>query len=263
MNKFKLPLLLILLGLNLTSCKTQDEIQREQQVDSLSLQMVQGQQHSGENLIKIQELQEQIAKLQGSLDESTHGQKESLKVSIKHLEDRIVYIEESNKMLQENLESARAQIKDQRAFLDKVLKTLSKASTKKNKKIAKKKSKKKTGYNSAMELYKKKYYTKVRPIFIKMLKDKKIKGNKRARIYHNLGMIHYIKKKNEDALIYFSQLFTEYPKAIYNANGLLYMAKAFNRLKRKPESKQTLEELIKRYPKAKQVKEAKAILKKL
>jgi len=41
------------------------------------------------------------------------------------------------------------------------------------------------------------------------------------------------------------------------------MAKAFNRLKRKPESKQTLEELIKRYPKAKQVKEAKAILKKL
>ena len=263
MNNLKLYFLMALMGLNSSSCTTQADIQREQTVDAMKLQMVQSQQHTGEHLVKIEDIQQQIAQLRGAIEEGGHEQKESLKVTIKQMEDRLLFVEESNKMLKENLESVRTQLKEQKDFLAKVLKTLESAS-KSPKKIAnKKKGKKKSSYDKAMGLYKIRHYTKVRPIFIELLKDKKIKGNKRARIYHNLGMIQFVKKKNEDALIYFSQLFTEHPKASYNANGLLYMAKAFQRLKRKEESKQTLEELIKRYPKAKQIKEAKAILKKL
>jgi TolA-binding protein len=263
MNKIKSYILLSLIVYNSTSCTTQADIQREQTVDAIKLQMVQSQQHTGEHLVKLEDMQQQIAQLRGSIEEGGHQQKQTLKVNIKELEDRLLFVEESNKMLLENLQEIRTKVKEQKDFLAKVLKTLESAA-KSPKRISKKKAeKKKSIYDKAMRLYKIRHYTKVKPILIELLKNKKIQGDKRARIFHNLGMIQFIKKKNKDALIYFSQLFTEHPKASYNANGLLYMAKAFKRLERKDETKQTLEELIKRYPKSKQVKEARSILKKL
>lgn len=262
MNKSfrSLSLIIACSGLFLTSCKTQEEIQREQLVDQLSLQMVQGQKNSGENLIKLQEMEEQILKLKGELEEQNHLNNQKSGEKLKAMEDRMTLIEESNKSLQESLDQTQAKLAENKQFLDKILRTLEGASKGKKSKTSKKKL---SPYDQAMSLYRGRKYTKAKPKLLDLLNDKKIKGNKKARVYHNLGMIEYIKKKDEDALVYFSKLFTEYPKASYNANGLLYMAKAFNRLKRNEEYKQTLEELIKRYPKSKQIKEAKNLLKKL
>ncbi len=250
---------LISIILNFTACKTQEQIQREQIVDRLSLQMVQGQQNSGETLVKVQELEEQLLKLKGEMDENDHSRQQDSNNSIKSLQSRIALLEESQKSTLTSLETTQNALSEQKRFLEKVLKTL--GGMNRPKKI--KKKKKRSAYDEAMFLYKGRKYTKSKPRLIRLLSNKKIKGNRRARIYHNLGMIEFIKKKNEDSLIYFSKLMTEFPKAKYNANGLLFMSKAFKRLNRKEESKQTLEELLKRYPKAKQAEEAKKILKKM
>ena len=256
-NSTFISILSILFLLLLGSCKTQEEIQREQLVDSLSLQMVQGQKNSGENLVRLEELQTNIIKMKGDIEEKNHLANQNTTEQLKLMQDRMTLVEESNKSMQETLTKTQQQLAEQKTFLNKVLKTLEGA----GKKGKARKSKKSSPYDLAMSLYRGRKYTKAKTKLIDLLNNKKIRGNKKARVYHNLGMIEFIKKRNEDALVYFSKLFTEHPKASYNANGLLFMAKAFKKLKRQEEYKQTLEELVKRYPKAKQVKEAKNLLK--
>jgi len=96
-----------------------------------------------------------------------------------------------------------------------------------------------------------------------LLDKKKIKSNRKARVLHNLGMSSFLLKQNDQALIYFSKLITDYPKSHYNKNGLLFLGKSFKKLNQKEQAKQTFSELVSRFPKSKQTKEAKKILKKL
>lgn len=70
-------------------------------------------------------------------------------------------------------------------------------------------------------------------------------------------------KQYDKALVYFSRLFTEHEKTGYNKNGLLFLGRTFDKLGQKEQAKQTLGELIKRFPDAKQVKAAKEMLEKL
>ncbi len=248
--KFLIPFTVLAVFV-LSGCKTQEEIRREQLVDNLGVQMVQSQKLVADTTVTIQNLEDRIGSLTGKLDELDRNSQVQLQTQVDNLNQRITLLEESNKSLQ-------AKTEEQSKYLQEVLGTL------KNLSSGSGGSKKKLNdYDQAMEDYGKGRYGTAKPILVKLLADKNIKGAKQARVIHNLGMISYMDKEYDKSLVYFSRLFTDHEKSGYNKNGLLFLARTFDKLKQKEQAKQTLNELISRFPTAKQVKTAKEMLEKL
>jgi TolA-binding protein len=251
---------LISLALLLVSCKTTEDIQREQMIDNLSMQMVQTQKLTAETSIKLQSLEDRINQLTGKLEEADHQQQTVLgdaENNKKLQEEREKGFQTTVQSLEAKVTELNAVVEEQKSFINKVLKSLNKMAP------ASKTKKKLSEYQQAMSHYKKGRYKSAKAMLMKMYSGKKYKGGKRARIIHNLGMIAYMDKKYNDALVLYSQLYTEHGKTSYAPNGLLFLAKSFVALDKKAEAKQTLEQLIGDYPKSKKIGEAKKMLKKL
>ncbi|MBK24475.1 MAG: hypothetical protein CME70_10810 [Halobacteriovorax sp.] len=253
--KWILALFIVTIFLN--GCKTQEEIAQGQMVENLNLQVSEAQKLTAEATVRMQQLEERMNSITGQVEESGHQRQTTTQKQIDELKAKLLVVEENNKTLNTDIASIKQSLEEQKAYLDKVLKSLTKISK------AKPKKKKLSEYDAAMAAYKKGQYKKAKSMLQELIEKKKVKGSKRARALHNLGMSLYILKEDDQVLIYFSKLFTDYPKSGYNKNGLLFLGKSFQRMKKNEEAKQTLNELISRFPKAKQAKEAKGILKKL
>ncbi len=242
--------------LSVTACKTQEEIQREQVVDNISIQMVENQKLTAGANVRLQNIEERLGMLTGQVEDSNHNTKEQLTKQVEELKAKITLLEEKDKANDEKLTKINSQLEQQDKYLKKLLSTLSS-------KTSSKSSKKESPYQEAMSAYSSGNYKKAQALLQALESKSSIKGKQRARVLHNLGMSAYINKNNNDATVFFSKLFTEFPKSNYNANGLLYLSKTLKRLNQSEQAKQTLEELIKRFPNSKKVKEAKSLLAKL
>lgn len=261
-KEFKFLMLIILLSLG--ACKTQEEIQREQMVDNLSIQMVENQKLTADSKVRLQGIEERLGMLTGQVEDTTHDTKQQLLSQLSSLTEKVTLLEEKDKnsqivldVTQKRLTSIEEQLKTQDKYLKKLLATLS-GKTKKG--SSKKKLSK---YDSAMRDYKKGRYKEAKVKLEALATSKRIKGKKKARVLHNLGMISFIQKDDNSAMAYFGKLFSNFPRSNYNANGMLFLSKSFMRQNQNDQAKQTLEELIKRFPKSKKVKEAKKLLSKL
>ena len=248
-----------------TGCKTQEQIRREQMVDSMAQQMRQGQKVSANITVEISELKKQILQLQGMIEETGQNEQTSREGRLVDLQSRVNLLEEKNKTLGQQIEEQNQSISDlknQLAEQGKYLKNLLKTLKKINSPVATKKQKPASAYDVAMKAYRNGQYSKARPL-LKKLADKKLSAKLDARVVHNLAMTEYMLKNDENALVYFSKLYSTYPNSNFNAGGLLFMAKTFQRQKRVDEAKATLNELITKFPKSKRATEAKKILKTL
>ena len=263
-----MKLLLLFIPLFLLSCTTSEDIRRDRKIEELDSQLVEAQKLNADMTLKLQEYEEQFKRMMGKIEEVDHSSSQTRNELGKTFSERMKILEEANEVnlknvskLQTDINSLNKKINDQDNYIKKVLSSLNKLSKSGNSKKAQKKTKKLNNYDQAMADYKSRKYTAAKPQLEKLLEDKKIKGNKKARVIHNLGMVSYIKKNYTDSLTYFSRLYSEYPKAPYCANGLLYLAKSFLNLKRSDDAKQALNELIAKYPKSRSIKEAKRVLK--
>ena len=267
MNKrFSLCLLLPFL---LLACKTQEQIQREKMVDQISVQMVERQKLAAEDQLKMENFEQKILELNGKVEELGHKSQSKAEEASKQLQERMELIEQKMQAYQIQIEDGKKKIEtletkvaSQEKYISKVLNTLNDISGK-PKRSKRSGGKQLSDYDQALAWYKKNWLSKSKPLFEKLELDKKITGQKRARVLHNLGMITFYKKQNDEAMVYFSKLFTEFPRSNYNANGLVHLAKTFQRLGKNNQAKQTLNEMIKRFPKSKHAKAANDLLKKL
>ena len=259
-------IILITIFLFFTSCKRTEELQREQMVDGLSIQMVQNQKISAEGKIRLQKLEQRIDQFNGILEEQGHKVDQDYKSRIKLQQDKMALLEEAYQItkseqdeFKKRIEKLESKVQGQKKYIDDVLKMLNKITKKpKSKRVSKKQSK----YKQAFAHYSNRSYDSAFNLFIGLEKNKKIKGNKRARVLHGMGMIYFIRKKYDNAIVYFSRLFADHPTAPYTTNGLLYLAKTLKASGEKDQAIQTLKELIKRYPKSKKIPEAKKLVKK-
>lgn len=239
------------------SCKTREDIVREQMVDNMSLQMQDGQKLNADFSVRIQNMEDRLNDLSGKLEEGQHDSKASIDDKIKTIQEKITILETTQTKQTQSLDTLHKEIAAQKEYIQEVLGTLKKISQKKSKS-----HKKQSPYNQAISLYHKGKYKQAKNILIDLI-DKKMSNSHKARVIHNLGMIAYIDKENGKALAYFSRLFTEFPKTGYNKNGLMFLAKTLKRMNKKEEAKQALNELISRFPKARQVAQAKKMLQQL
>ncbi len=240
-----------------TSCKTREDIVREQMINNMSMQMQDGQKLNADFSVRLQGIEDRLNSLSGNIEETQHTTNVTMSERIKTLEEKLTILETTQASQTESLESINKEVAAQKEYIQEVLGTLKTLSQKKNKPV-----KKESPYNKAMGLYRRGKYADAKAILLTLV-DKKFSDSGKARIIHNLGMIAYMDKENDKALAYFSRLFTEFPKTGYNKNGLMFLAKTLKRMNKNEEAKQALNELIARFPKAKQVAQAKKMLKQL
>ena len=266
MNIHEFKYHLVILGaLSFSGCKTAEQIQREKMVDSLSQQMNQSQHINADYTVRLSRVEDKVTQLTGAIEETAHKSEVTHQSKLKTIEEDMKVLHENYNTNSERLAEIEKSLAEQKKYLDQVLSSLSGLSKGggKGAKASKASAKGAEGlspYDQATEDYKKGKYADAKGIYLELVEDKKIKGDKKARIIHNLGMIEYMNKNYDTSMVYFSKLFTEYPDAPFNPNGLLYIGKAFQNKKDFDQAKQTFQELIKRYPKSKQVKEAQKLL---
>lgn len=258
-RQHSLSFVLLMATLFTVGCKTQEQIKREQLVDNLSMQMVEGQKLTADSSVRLQQIEERLGMVTGQIEENGQNSRQYINETVKNLQERISLLEESNKTYKDLLNSIQSKLGEQDKYMKEVLASLSKITG------GSAPSKKKVNsdpYDTAIGNYRNGKYSVAKNQLIALLDTKKYKGTKRAALIHNLGMIAYFEKNDKDAMIYFGRLFTEHPESGYNGNGLFYLAKVFTRSGQENEAKQTLQELVQKYPKHKKAKEAKELLKK-
>ena len=246
-------------SLTLLSCQTRRDIQRDFKISTLTTQMKDRQTLQSNITSRIQTLEEEQNKINGKIEESNYKATENAQ----KMEEKLLLLQAKADATSKELTGLKNKIAQQDKYLKEVLSTLNSFSGKKSKSKSRSKSKSKSSpYQTAMSNYKKKRYDTAQRQLANLL-NTKLKSYQKARVFHNLGMIAFMKKNYKDSIIYFSRLFNQYPKSSYNKAGLLYTAKSYIRQKKKESAKQLLKELSKRFPKTKEAKQAKGLLKTL
>ncbi|MBC7541082.1 MAG: tetratricopeptide repeat protein [Bacteriovorax sp.] len=258
MKCLQLPLILSLI-LVLPACKTQEDIRREKTVENLNEQVAQSQKSTANASSRFTALEEEMAKLTGRIEESTHNRQQEIK-DFALVKDRLNSLEETNKKQTEFMKALNEKIQDQSKYIEQVIASIS--SLNEQKEQAKKKASKEESSSSevatikgAMAKYKEKELEGSKEMFLTILDSKKSKKKDKETSSYYLGMIEYKEKNYEEAKVYFSKLFSENPDSTYGASTLLNLAKSFIQLKSKEEARQSLDELITRYPKSKEAQE--------
>ncbi len=257
------PVLLLSLVFALSACKTQEDIRREKTVESLNEQVAQTQKSTANASARFTAIEEQMNRLQGQLEESSHNKQQEIKDAAL-LKERLQNLEETNKKQTEAIRSLNDKVQEQSKYIDQVIKSLSVLSEQKEKEQAsaskKKESKEENSeapatVKGAISKYKAKDLEGAKVSFQTILDGKKVKKKDKEASYFYLGMIEYKNKNYEEAKVYFSKLFTEFPDSSYAPSTLLNLAKTFAQLKSKEEAAQTLDELLSRFPKSKEASE--------
>lgn len=254
-------------------CKTQADIQRERTVETINQQIVQNQKTNANSNLRIQTIEEHVQRLTGLLEESLQKKSESDKDNVV-LKEKITMLEENNRKQNEAIKLLAEKVSEQTKYLENVVQTLNTISNQKSESKTKSSDLKigvddkelaanSGGFQAAVGLYKAKSYADAKSIFLDLVDDKKTKRKDKEGSLQYLGLIEYRLKNFEEAKVYFSRLFSEYPKSTFNATGLLYLARTFSELKQKDEATMTLEELLTRFPETKEAKEGAKLKSKL
>lgn len=264
MKRFQLVLFLSLV-ITLTSCKTQEDIRREKSVESLNEQVALTQKNTANASARFTALEEQLAKITGQIEESSHNKQQDIR-DIALLKERLSNLEETTKKQTEFIKALNEKIQEQSTYIEQVIKSLSNLTdqpSSKKKEVKGSKSDrtedaeapKVASIKSAVAQYKAKDYGVAQSTFQEVLDAKKVKAKDKETAFYYLGQIEYRNKNYEEAKVYFSKLFSENPDSSYGASALLGLAKSFLQLKSKEEASQSLDELIARFPKSKEAQE--------
>ncbi|MGZ3807314.1 MAG: tetratricopeptide repeat protein, partial [Bacteriovorax sp.] len=226
-------------------------------------QVAQTQKSTANANARFQALEEQLTKLTGLVEESAHNRQQEIKENAL-LKERMQNLEESNKKQNDYIRSLNEKMQDQSKYIEQVVKSLSSLNEQKEKEreaASKKKESKEENSDhpatlkSGIAQYKAHDLEAAKATLTSVLENKKTKKKDKEAAYHFLGMIEYKNKNFEEAQVYFSKLFSENPESNYAASALLNLAKSFAQMKSKDEAKQSLDELITRFPKSKEASE--------
>lgn len=252
-------LFFLLIPFLLTSCfKTAEEIRREKMMQD---RLEQSSKMIAELSSEVNYLKSTLASTTGQILEIDHKQKinqeeqeASLQQILGQLQAQVALLTKQNNEQKNQLIKLESKVNKQTSFIKKATKALganissgSKASNAKLKKA-----------NRSFEKGKKKTAKK---LYLEVLEEGNINAAQRNAVFYNVGLLYYWEKNYDEALVYFSKIYTKYPRSSYAPRSLYYIGKSFNDAGKKDEAQATFQELIKNYPKSKQAKKAKKELK--
>lgn len=250
-------LLLIPVLVILFSCKTQEDIKRDKTVETINEQLAQTQKSTASTSTRFQNLEEQVARMSGTVEEVNHTRIQDQK-DFAAIKERLAKAEDLNNKQNDYLKELTEKMQEQSKYIEQVIKSLNGLAERPKEKAAPKEAiaEEEMTLKNGLEKYKTKDYEGSKAILETLLANKKLKKKDKAQAMLTIGQIEYKNKNYEEAKIYFSRIFTEMPNSSIVPAALYNLAKTFTELKARDEAKQTIDELISRYPKSKEAEKA-------
>lgn len=248
--------LILLVSLILTSCfKTAEQIKREKNVDR---QLSQSSKIIADLRIEIQELRTTLAQASGQIEEIDHktqtsGEQtyQSMSEKITQLSEQVKNLSDDNQATQKQMAQLQSEMQQQKKFLGKVTGTLSEMSGKSAKGLL----------TQAHQAFEKNQQKKAKELYSEVLNRGKISNATKNKVYFNLGLLEFWAKNYDQSLIYFSKIYTKYPRSSKAPGSLFYIGMNFKKKKELEKARATFEELIQNYSKSSFAKKAKKEMK--
>jgi TolA-binding protein len=248
----KLFILMTLALIPLTGClKTAEQIRREQRVESLSQELADSQNIVADLTVMLKNLQSQIDTLNGRVEELQQGQKVVQSVDLKGMSENVTVLKQQLEALTITQTAQSEEIKQQRVFIEKVTNKLGKISTPSEN--AQKNPKEEI--QAALKLVGRKKWKEARQSLETLVDSPNLTAADVNKVYHGLGLVEFGQKNWEKSLVFFSKIYTKYPKSSLAPSSLLYIGKALDQLGKKEESNQAFKELKSQYPQSAAAKE--------
>lgn len=242
-----------------SSCfKTAEQIEREKMMDHMSLQLEQSSKLVANLTQQVNDLQNNLASATGQIQEIDHFAKKTneeqsltLEQSLTQLQSQVKALSAENGENKKLIASLSKELEEQKRYVRKVNSALSKLTS----------ATKGPSLSQAHKLFEASKMSEAKEAYLQVLDEGKINAAQRNGVWYNLGLINYREKDYDEATVYFSKIYTKWPRSSYAPRALLYIARSFAGGGKKAEAKAAYEELVKKYPKSSQAKEAKDELK--
>jgi len=234
----------------LSSCKSTEEIQRQEMFNQMAIQLEANNRLTAELVSRVSDIETQVNTITGKVEESQYKNEQLVKENVNKISENMSAISEKLKLNDAELSKAKSKLNQQNKYIKKINSTISSAA-----------GSNASLYDQAMSNYKRGRYSTAQKQLATVINDKKIKGNKKARALHNLGIIHFMKKRYDNSLSYLSRIITEHGKSAYVKNALLHIGKSFRGQGKTNEANAAFKRILSKYPKSKQAKEAKKLIK--
>ncbi len=251
----KNSILLAILLISTTACiKTAEQVQREKKVESMSEQMKDSQGLVSEMVDNMKDLQSQLNRMNGKIEELEHRQKQG-SPEMSQMSESVALIKSQQEAQNVQLLQIQAELKEQRAFLEKVTSSLgaihSDSAPKSKKKSAKQQ------LNSGLDLIKADKYSEAKDVLETLIDHQELTPGDKNKVLFGLGKAEYYSKNYDKGLVYFSKIYTKFPKATLAPSSLLFIGRSLDKLGKKEEAKEALSQVSEQYPGSPEASEAK------
>lgn len=250
----KIALLCSLLLLSTACIKTADQVQREQRFENMSEQMKDSQGLVGDMVNQMKDMQKQLDKMNGRMEELEHKQGKVNPENLNKMAETVTLLKTQSEAQNTQLLQIQNELKEQRTFIEKV--TASLENMGKPSKASKKKSDK-SELQEALDLVKANQYDDARSALEGLMNDDSLSPGDKNKVLHGLGRVEFFTKNYDKALVYFSKIFSKFPKASLAPSSLLFIGKSLKSMGKKDEATEAFTKLTEDYPDSKEAKDAK------
>lgn len=249
------------LSLLSSSCiKTAEQLSREKKIDSMSNQLGDTQGLLSGIVSQLRSVQDQVNQLNGRLEEMEYRQtqnKAERLLPVERIEKEQSLILEQQKIDQEMMKEIQQDLKAQKEFLQKVNQSLEKLSKNIHLTTRKKSPSDKSLLRSGLKLIKQNKFKKAQEILKPLVGSQKITAGQRNKVLHGLGKIAFYTQQYDEALTYFSKIFTKYPRSSLAPSSLLFIGRSLKKLGKKEEALEAFNQVISNYKNTSEANEAK------
>jgi TolA-binding protein len=250
----------------LTSCfKTAEDLDREKLLTGLNSEMKQSQSLVADMTIKLKDFEERVSQVNGTIEQIEHRQQTINAEKDKQQEEKIRALRSQVEQLNQTIESQKKQIQmlnqdmeQTKKFIQDLTKSLKGASTSSKGKNSEAKSR----ILELIKLVDKGQYNDAE-VELNQIVNSNISNADKNKAYHELGRVHYFKKNYDNALVFFSKIYTNYPTSSLAPSSLFFISKCLKNKNMKDEAKQTLTEFTQKFPKSNLMAEVNKELKSL
>lgn len=242
-----------------TACiKTADQVNREKRFESMSEQMKDSQGLVADLVGQMKDMQSQLDRMNGRLEELEHRQKQVNPENLNKMSETMNVMKTQQDAESAQLLQIQNELKEQRAFLEKV--TASLASVKETSAPQSKTQKKKSAradLDNGLELIKDNKYGEARTELEALIDHRDLTPGDHNKVLHGLGKVEYYTGNPDKALVYFSKIYTRFPKASLAPSSLLFIGRSLEKMGKKDEAKEAYAKVIEDYKGSKEANEAK------
>ena len=239
-----------------TACiKTADQVHREKRFDRISEQMGDTQGLLADVVSQMKDMQTQLDRMNGRLEELEHKQKQVNPENLNKMGETLNVLKTQQETDTTTLAQIQNELKEQRAFMEKVTEGL--AALKEKPAPAAKKKSAKEELERGLSLIKDDKYSDARKELEPLIDHSDLTPGDRNKVLHGLGKVEYYTGNHEKAMVYFSKIFTKFPRASLAPSSLLFIGRSLEKMGKKEEAKQAFQKVVEDYKGTKEANEAK------